>query len=81
MTVLYQIFGYFFHGKIDRLNGSGHILGEFFTNSSGHHGDKIVPIFAARVARIILLQTQQLGENIPNYHKVYRTAINDTKWP
>jgi hypothetical protein len=34
--------GYFFHGKICALiftrNGLGYILGDFFTNASGHPG-------------------------------------------
>jgi hypothetical protein len=32
-----RLFGHFFHKKFDK-NGLGHILGEFFRNSSGHPG-------------------------------------------
>jgi hypothetical protein len=32
-------------------------------------------------ARFFLAQTYQFGENIPNDHKLYQTAINGTKWP
>jgi hypothetical protein len=33
-----------------------------------------------RVARFFLVQTYQNVNNIPNEHKLYRTAINYTKW-
>jgi hypothetical protein len=33
------------------------------------------------VARFLLIQTYRIWENIPNDHKLYKTAINYTKWP
>jgi hypothetical protein len=32
------------------------------------------------VAGFFFFQTYQNGKNIPNDHKLYQTAINDTKW-
>jgi hypothetical protein len=34
-----------------------------------------------RVAKFFLFQTYQIGKNITNDHKLYKTGINYTKWP
>jgi hypothetical protein len=35
----------------------------------------------SRVARFFLVQQTKKGENVPNDHKIYQTAIYHTKWP
>jgi hypothetical protein len=34
-----------------------------------------------RVARFFLVKTDQIGNNIPNDHKLHQTAINCREWP
>jgi hypothetical protein len=46
----------------------------------GYH-DLGTPAKRIRVARFLLVQTYQIGKNIPNNHKLYQTAINYTKRP
>jgi hypothetical protein len=35
---------------------------------------------STRVARFFLVQTYQIGKNVPNDHKRYQTEINYTQW-
>jgi hypothetical protein len=42
--------------------------------------EKIIIGLCSRVARFFLFQTYQNGKNIPNDQKLYKKAINYTKW-
>jgi hypothetical protein len=40
-----------------------------------------IQLFRAGVAIFFFVQCTKMGENIPNYHKIYQMSISYIKWP